>query len=536
MDTTTSEKKELEILLCLSKAIAAARHRADLWEIINEQLLETFGASYYTLCLINEDGRTHSPFLYSAEKKIRSASGVNPIIHQQHALHDGIFDQALDMEEPVIFNMQRLIRRKDIPAYIIHWYNAGVKEMMLIRICNGKEPKGVLYLYSRHTDVFSKNRSGFLKGIADHLGTGISNILANEKIEQQLAEIRKYKTRLEQENSYLKEEWKKERYLTGNAVGSSLIMKEVHCLVSKVAPSDATVLILGETGTGKELLAHQVHEASPRSDKLMIKVNCAAIPVHLVESELFGHEKGSFTGALERRTGKFELANNSTLFLDEIGELPMEMQAKLLRALQEKEIERIGGKSAFKVNVRIIAATNKNLEAEVLAGRFRSDLYYRLNVFPIVLPPLRERKEDIPELVTFFIEKYATNAGRKITGIAPKALAKLVAYPWPGNIRELEHLIERTVLLTSTNSITDISLPVKNKMLSLQAGMETQIHSLADVEREHILKILKLSKGRISGPHGAAAKLQLPSTTLVSKMQKLGIKKEHFVDTPQQRH
>ncbi|MBC9932263.1 sigma-54-dependent Fis family transcriptional regulator [Chitinophaga qingshengii] len=534
MDTDTSEKKELEILLCLSKAIAAARHRADLWEIINEQLLETFGASYYTICLINEDGVTHSPFLYSTEKKIRTITGENPIIHQRHPVHDGIFDRAIEAEEPVLFNMERLVRQKDIPAYIIHWYNAGVKEMMLVRICNGKEPKGVLYLYSRKTGVLSGNRDSFLNGIADHLGTGISNILANEKIVQQLTEIRKYKTRLEQENSYLKEEWKKERHLTGNTVGSATAMKEVYDLVSKVAPSEATVLILGETGTGKELVAHQVHEASRRRDKLMIKVNCAAIPVNLVESELFGHEKGSFTGALERRIGKFELANNSTLFLDEIGELPMEMQAKLLRVLQEKEIERIGGKSVYKVNVRIIAATNKNLEAEVQAGRFRSDLYYRLNVFPVVLPPLRERREDIPALAAFFMEKYATNAGKKITGIAPKVMAKLMAYPWPGNIRELEHLIERTVLLTSTHHITEVSLPVKNKVLSSQMGMETQVRSLADVEREHILHMLKLSKGRISGPHGAAAKLQLPSTTLISKMQKLGIRKEHFVDIQQQ--
>lgn len=531
MDTDISaEKNEFETLLCLSKAIAAARHRSDLWEIINEQLLENFGAHYYTLCLINEDARTHSPFLYSAENKIKSVTGESPVIHQQHPIHDGIFDRAIDTEEPVIFDMQSLVRRKDIPTYIIHWYNAGVKEMMLVRICNGKEPKGVLYLYARRTGVFSKGRFSFFKGIADQLGTGISNILANEKIELQLEEIRKYKIQLEQENRYLKEEWEKDKHLTGKAVGSSAAIRKVYNLVSKVASSDATVLILGETGTGKELIAHQVHEVSPRRERLMIKVNCAAIPASLVESELFGHEKGSFTGALERRVGKFELANNSTLFLDEIGELPLEMQAKLLRALQEKEIERIGGKSVIKVNVRIIAATNKNLEAEVVAGRFRSDLYYRLNVFPIVLPSLRERGEDIPELVSFFIEKYAVNTGRKITRIAPKALEKLMAYSWPGNIRELEHLIERTVLLTATNTITEISLPAKSKILSAQQGTEMQVRSLADVEREHILKMVKLSNGRISGPNGAAAKLQLPSTTLISKMQKLGIRKEHFID------
>ncbi|OQP60472.1 Fis family transcriptional regulator [Niastella vici] len=528
-NSASDKTNEFEILLTLSNAIAGARQRADLWEIVTEQLLEKFGARYYTICLINEDALTHTPFLYSAEKKIRSVTGINPVLHEQHPIKDGLFDHAIATGEPVIFDMQSLIKRKDIPPYIIHWYNSSVKELMMIRICNGKEPKGVLYLYSVQVNSFSKHQSGLLKGIANQLGTGISNILANEKIERQLKEISKYKTKLEQENSYLKEEWIKERHLLGNVIGNSAAMKEVYDFVSKVAASDTTVLISGETGTGKEIIAHQVHNLSPRRNKLMIKVNCAAIPANLVESELFGHEKGSFTGATEKRNGKFELANNSTLFLDEVGELPLEVQAKLLRALQEKEIERIGGQSVIKVNVRIIAATNKNLEEEVAAGRFRSDLYYRLNVFPISLPPLRERKEDIPELVSFFINQYSTNTGRKISGIAPKVLKKLMSYSWPGNIRELEHLIERTVLLSTTPEITDVSLPGRNRFLSGVAGTEMQVLSLEDVEREYILKVIKLSKGRISGPNGAAAKLQLPSTTLISKMQKLGIRKEHFI-------
>ncbi|MBV8253327.1 MAG: sigma 54-interacting transcriptional regulator [Chitinophaga sp.] len=531
MDTViSSNKNDFETLLGISNAIAGARQRSDLWGIINEQLLEGFGANYYVISLINEDTSTYSPFLHTEENKIKSITGESPVVHQQHPMNNGIFDLVIGTEEPLIFDMQSLIRRKDLPTYIIHWYNSGVKEIMLIRICNGKEPKGVLSLFARRAGAFSKSQFSFFKGIADQLGTGISNILANEKIALQLEEIRKYKTELEQENRYLKEEWEKDKQLTGKAIGSSTAMRNVYDMVAKVAPSDATVLILGETGTGKELIARQLHESSPRQDKLMIKVNCAAIPANLVESELFGHEKGSFTGALEKRVGKFELADNSTLFLDEIGELPLEMQAKLLRALQEKEIERIGGKTVIKVNVRIIAATNKNLAAEVVAGRFRSDLYYRLNVFPIALPSLRERKEDIPELVSFFIEKYATNTGRKVTGIAPKALEKLMNYSWPGNIRELEHLIERTVLLSTTNTITMINLPTKNKILYGQQETAVQVRSLADVEREHILKMVQLSNGRISGPNGAAAKLQLPSTTLISKMQKLDIRKEHYID------
>lgn len=528
-----NKKNEFETLLCFSKAIAAARHRSDLWEIINEQLLDNFGASYYTLCLINEDNTTHTPFLYSAENKIKSITGESPVILQRHPFHDGIFNRVIDMEEPLILDMKGLIRQKDVPAYVIHWYNSGVKEMMLVRICNGKKPKGVLYLYAKRTGAFGKTQFSLLKGVADQLGTGISNILANEKIELQLEEIRKYKMKLEQENSYLKEEWRKDKHLASKAIGNSDVMKKVHDLVLKVAASDATVLILGETGTGKELIANQVHDASPRRDKLMIKVNCAAIPANLVESELFGHEKGSFTGALEKRTGKFELANNSTLFLDEVGELSPEIQAKLLRVLQEKEIERIGGRSVIKVDVRIVTATNKNLETEMLAGRFRSDLYYRLNVFPITLPPLRDRGEDIRELAFYFMSQYATNTGRKITGITKKIQEKLMAYSWPGNIRELEHLIERAVLLASSNTISEVSLPTWNQVVPIVTDAGGQIRSLADVEREHILKIVKLSKGRISGVNGAASKLQLPPTTLISKMQKLGIQKKHFIDLPE---
>ena len=523
-------QSDFEILLCLSKAIGGARQRADLWEIVSEHLIEIFGARYYTICLINEDALTHSPFLYSDEKKIRSVTGQSPVLLQKHTIQDGLFDKAIANEEPIILEVQRLIRLNNIPPYIIHWHNSGVKEIMLIRICNGKEPKGVLYLYSVKEDSFSNQRFNLLKGIADQLGTGISNILANEKVERQLEEIKKYKTQLEQENNYLKEEWIKDKFLNDRIIGDSKNMQEVQELVSKVAASNTTVLILGETGTGKELIAHQLHSSSPRHSRLMIKVNCAAIPASLVESELFGHEKGSFTGAHDRRIGKFELANNSTLFLDEIGELPLELQAKLLRTLQEKEIERIGGRSVIKVNVRIIAATNKNLETEIAAGRFRSDLYYRLNVFPITLPSLRERKGDIPELASFFINQYSTNIGRKITGISAKVMEQLKSYSWPGNIRELEHLIERTVLLTTTPVINSINLPGTSRVASSQTISEVEVRSLEDVEREHILKMIRLSNGKISGLNGAAAKLRLPSTTLISKMQKLGIRKDHFID------
>lgn len=294
-------------------------------------------------------------------------------------------------------------------------------------------------------------------------------------------------------------------------------------MVSNVASSDSTVLILGETGTGKELIARAIHQCSPRREKLMIKVNCAALPAHLIESELFGHEKGSFTGATERRIGKFELANDSTLFLDEIGEMPFELQVKLLRVLQEREIERIGGKTVIRTDVRVIAATNRNLPKEIEAGRFRSDLYYRLNVFPITLPPLRERMEDIPALVSHFVEVFNRKTGKSIAGVAAKAIQGMMLYSWPGNVRELEHVIERSVLMTQGNTIKEIILPKPDKR-TLPAN-ETATKSLKQIERDHILAALKRSNGKVGGEGGAAEILNMPPTTLHSRIKKLGIKK-----------
>lgn len=257
----------------------------------------------------------------------------------------------------------------------------------------------------------------------------------------------------------------------------------------------------------------------------MVKVNCAAIPPGLIESELFGHEKGSFTDAIDRKIGKFELADNGTLFLDEIGELPIDLQVKLLRVLQEKEIERIGGKEVIRTDARIIAATNRSLQKEVLAGRFRSDLFYRLNVLPITLPPLRERREDIPALAAHFVDKYAVKNGRKIDGLSSEALQALLDYHWPGNIRELEHLIERSLLLTSDSVIREIDLPVAHH--PEKGSHETyRIRSLDEVGRDHILEVLRKCKGKVSGAGGAAEILNIPSTTLNARIKRLGIKKD----------
>ncbi|MFO7448240.1 MAG: sigma 54-interacting transcriptional regulator [Ignavibacteriaceae bacterium] len=338
--------------------------------------------------------------------------------------------------------------------------------------------------------------------------------------------------RVKKENTALREEIDKNSDL--KIVGSGEVMKKVFHLMKLVSFTNSSVLILGETGTGKELIARSIHNNSTRKDKVMVKVNCAVLPAGLIESVLFGHEKGSFTGANERRTGKFELANNSTLFLDEIGEMPLELQVKLLRAIQEKEIERLGGKETINVDVRIIAATNRDLFKEVEEGNFRSDLYYRLNVFPITIPPLRERKDDIPELAQYFLNHSAKYIGKKITGFSPGVTKSLINYSWPGNVRELEHLIERSVILTNGTTIEEIHLPAIGSTNKTLVHENIRFKTIEENERDYILEVLRKCNGKVSGTSGAAALLGIPVSTLNSKIKKLGITKERnfYKDKP----
>jgi formate hydrogenlyase transcriptional activator len=309
-------------------------------------------------------------------------------------------------------------------------------------------------------------------------------------------------------------------------IGKSLELQQTLRLISRVAPTPSTVLILGETGTGKELVARAIHYQSARRTKTMITVNCATLPPNLLESELFGHERGSFTGATDRRIGKFEQAHHSTLFLDEIGELPLELQVKLLRALQEKEIERLGGRGTISVDVRIIAATNRDLEKEVDEGRFRADLYYRLNIFPIGLAPLRQRRDDLHLLAMHFVEKLAKRTGTKITSVSQHALDQIAQYDWPGNIRELEHVIERSILLSDDHVLRHIYLPNrKPKDASHRTHNESSVKTIEENEREHIINVLKQCNGRVAGFRGAAKFLGIPPSTLTSKLKRLGIEK-----------
>ncbi len=309
-------------------------------------------------------------------------------------------------------------------------------------------------------------------------------------------------------------------------IGKSHLLLKVFDQITQVAPVDTSVLILGESGTGKERIADAIHQLSPRKNKPFVKINCAALPPTLIESELFGHEKGSFTGAMDKRLGKFEKADKGTIFLDEVGEMPLELQVKLLRVLQEKYIERIGASDITKVDVRVIAATNRNLEKEVAEGRFRLDLYYRLNVFPVELPPLRDRREDIPALANHFVSLYNRKTGKQVTGLSEKVLRSMEAYHWPGNIRELENCMERCILLTKGTIIEDISLPTHQKNDFPRIAPDSRMKTIDENERDHIMTVLKQCSGKIWGSGGAAELLNVPPSTLKSKMKKLGIRRE----------
>jgi transcriptional regulator with GAF, ATPase, and Fis domain len=350
---------------------------------------------------------------------------------------------------------------------------------------------------------------GFIEDITDRRKN-------EESLRAAYVEIQALKERLEAENLYLRSEI---RTVAGyeEIIGQGEAIRQVVGQAEQVAPTDSTVLIQGQTGTGKELLAHVIHMRSPRNGKPFVTVNLASLPSSLLEGELFGREKGAYTGAMTRQTGRFEVADGGTIFLDEIGEMPLETQAKLLRVLQQGEFERLGSTLTFKVNVRIIAATNRDLASEVQSGHFREDLFYRLNVFPIRMPPLSERREDIPLLAWSFVKEFGERMGKRIERISRRSMETLQAYSWPGNVRELRNVIERSIILTSG---VDLQLA----MPETPAGAPPT-SSLADADRQHILSVLEMTDWRVSGKGGAAERLGLKPSTLESKMKKLGIRR-----------
>jgi formate hydrogenlyase transcriptional activator len=516
-ENTRIKEGEKSLLLEFSSKMATARDREGLRVVVKNYLKEIFQIREYIITIPNEDHLTYSWFLHDLSTETPGDAGFEVITGKAMPIEGTLTGAVLNSNEPVVFNVEEIIQYRTyyFPSQSF-WDAAGAKYILGIKLSVADEVSGILWVQPDQVN------EELLLGVCAQIAIALSNILANEKIRRHLAIIEGSRTQLQQENQYLQEQIR-DSYYDGQIIGSDSGLQNVLKLVSNVAPSDSTVLILGETGTGKELIAMAIHNASPRRKNLMVKLNCAALPSHLLESELFGHEKGSFTGATERRIGKFELANNGTLFLDEIGEMIPELQAKLLRALQEKEIERIGGKSLIKTDVRIIAASNRDLKKEVEEGRFRGDLFYRLNVFPITLSPLRERKEDIPILASFFMHKYGIKTGKKIRSISKAVINDLIRYDWPGNVRELENIIERSVLMTPGEIITDVGLFLT--VYDNDSSHQEKLNSLEENERAYILSILKKTNGRIRGADGAAEILKIPPTTLHSKMKKLGIRK-----------
>ncbi|WP_425272698.1 formate hydrogenlyase transcriptional activator FlhA [Rahnella woolbedingensis] len=412
-------------------------------------------------------------------------------------------------------------RRDESTLFQLLWRDQ-TKTLCILPLRFGHKTLGVLKLAQCQPDNFNTANLRVLQQIAERIAIAVDNALAYQ-------EIKSLKEKLQHENLYLTEQINSNNPDFSDIVGRSPSMSAVLKQVEIVAKSDCSVLILGETGTGKELIARAIHNLGDRRNQRMVKMNCAAMPAGLMESDLFGHEKGSFTGATAQRMGRFELADKGTLFLDEVGEIPIELQPKLLRILQEQEFERVGGNKLISVDVRMIAATNRDLRQMVADKEFRSDLYYRLNVFPIVIPPLRERPEDIPQLVKFLTYKIAKRMKRTIDSIPAQTLRLLSRMPWPGNVRELENVIERAVLLTR-GTVLDLQLPELNYPLPMAHVVTPSVRESApapqlsdDDERERILLVLKETNGVVAGPRGAAQRLGLKRTTLLSRMKKLGI-------------
>jgi formate hydrogenlyase transcriptional activator len=501
------ERDRLRTLFDITNALVSKLSTDELFSAISAQLSNVIQHDFSVMTLRNEAGSLEMVGLH-----FTGAPLFDKV--EGHITPEGMpAAEVLATGKPVV------VRDADLERYpsphVRRPVEMGYKSACSVPLITGNGTLGTLELARTTDDVWTNEDIDFLAQVARQVAIAVENALAY----RQLQEI---KERLATEKLYLEDEIRLD-HNNGNMVGEGAAFQSVLKGVQIVAPTDATVLILGETGTGKELVARAIHEMSSRSKGSFVKVNCAAIPGSLLESELFGHEKGSFTGAVAQKIGRFELADNGTLFLDEIGEMPLELQPKLLRAIQDQEFERVGGNRTIRTNVRFVAATNRNLKAMADENRFRADLYYRLHVFPLTVPPLRERREDIPLLTRYFVQKHAQRLDRKVEGISMQALDALVNYDWPGNIRELQNVIERSVILSNGPELR-VDMPEIIGGSSPAATRSRRSSDAADAaERARILQALKDANGIVGGPNGAAARLGLRRTTLQSRMRKYSI-------------
>lgn len=502
------ERDRLRVLSEITEALVSKLPLDELFSAISEQLSRVVAYDFAVITLLDKNT---SELRLSG---LHAPGGMLVSVDETAARPEGLpSGEALATGKPVVMTDHDFER---FPSPLYQKYAAQFRSGCSIPLIGVTGPLGTLQLGRKNEDGFTEEEIELLLQI----GRQVAVVVANSLAYRELAEL---KDRLVTEKLYLEDEIRFDQNV-GNMIGEGAAFQAVMRAVHVVAPTDATVLIQGETGTGKELAARAIHDLSSRSKRSFIKVNCAAIPATLLESELFGHEKGSFMGAFSQKLGRFELAHQGTLFLDEIGAIPLELQPKLLRALQEQELDRLGGNRTIRVDVRIIAATNRNLKQMVADGKFRSDLYYRLQVFPLTVPPLRERREDIPMLIRFFTQKYANRMDRAIEEIPSTALEALTNYDWPGNIRELQNLVERSVIL-SPGRVLQIVVPDG----APDAGdlqLRPPIRKDEGAERDRILEALRLSGGKVSGAGGAAARLGLRRTTLQSRMKKLNIERQ----------
>jgi formate hydrogenlyase transcriptional activator len=505
-ETLRQEKKRQQVLMEVSHALAAKWDAGYLFPKISAYLRRVLRQEYAALAV--HDEKSGHLIRQAMDFPLRKGPAPDTEIHPAKDPRG----KALLERAPLIFTKGEM---QEFPAGTAdHLLAEGLQSLCCVPLLRPKGPLGVLVLGSTRANAFQTEDLTLLNQVAAQLAIALENARAAREVER-------LRSRLEQDRRHLEGEALPQLHFE-EIIGESPALKEVLEAVTVVAASDATVLILGETGTGKGLIARAIHRTSKRKDRSFITLNCAAIPTGLLESELFGHEKGAFTGAVSQKIGRLELADQGTLFLDEIGEIPLELQPKLLRVLQDHEFERLGGTRTIKVDMRLIAATNRELSQSVAEKEFRSDLYYRLNVFPIRMPSLRERREDIPLLVRYFIRHFARGMNRGIETIPSETMNALINWHWPGNVRELENFIERSVILTDGPALR---APLAEFKVEAPSGAE---RSLEVTEREHIIRVLRETGGMISGPSGAARRLGLKRTTLQSKMQRLGITRDDY--------